>query len=1558
MAEVSKNDNATKDTRKLYEQLIDFAAKGWFPKIPYTSHAIDISNGFREENIEKREYAIRFAQPEDMPYLMELEELCWPEKLRCSAREIEERIKNNAAYQFVLVKGNKVVGVNYTQRITNQEAIYNVDCTQIPTIRSDIGNCIQLIALNVLPEYQDQGMGHELLEFVLQYFSLLEIEHVIAVTRCRDFYKSGDNSIIEYLQRKTTEGLVQDPILRFHQIHGADILGIIENYRPFDHDNEGLGILIRYDMKTRPWGGLSSAIPFSRPDSKEGKSIRSSILQFIKQRVQAAHIDFNKSMNALGIDSLDLMDLITRLRKEFCIDINLSKLSNSNLEQFCVFCEQQVFKQNEAKTSSDGANREQDDFKIKLSGILENYPEAVPLQTGGNGCLTFWIHPMSGDVGIYAKLAEGVNDKFRIIGIKSKGFLTEARPHESLEEKAEYYNRIVTAIDPVGPYHFAGFSFGGVIAYEMARQLQNRGKQVASLMMVESMLIEDGEQHYFQTSYRENLVMNANFLLLTLLGIDSSFQEMVNRGAVDWADYHVRKEMIESIEDSELADFLAKFCVEKGVYQPIELVKSKILSMAQVHLSNLKSFREYRPQKLPLPLEVKCYMVQTESAKATSSKLWNPDYLEKVQDSYGSLHPFLKRWKRLVPHMNTIILEGENHFDLLREEGLLQLIEHCASIYRQDKKATIEVSENKKENNNKAYSNTDIAIIGMSGIFPDAGTVEEFWNNLCEGRESVSEVPAERKWNIERYYDSRQQPKKTYVTKGAFLRDIDKFDPEFFMISPKEAELMDPTERIFLQQAWKAIEDAGYAGNDLSGKNWGVYAGVAAGDYDTLINQNYADDTYIQASSSFLPSRISYFLNLTGPAVSIDTACSSSLSAIAYACDSLILGNCETAIAGGAAIYSTPKILVTSSQSMILSPDGKCFAFDQRANGTALGEGVGVLILKPMARAIADNDHIYGVIKGWGTNYDGKTNGITAPSASSQTKLYRNVYSRYSIDPSKITLVEAHGTGTKLGDSIEFQALCEAFGGYTDKKGYCALGSVKANVGHAFAAAGVTGLIKVLLSIKNKQIPPSINYENGNEYNQFQQSPFFINTKIRDWDVEPGGVRCAAVNSFGVSGINAHVVVEEYPDEKITKNKRVMSQKNKQFIFALSAKTEEQLMNYAREYVLFLSKKQTVSSSEAAKNLPSKELEQELKKFVLEQLSNIINVPVEEINTGDKLSEYGVDPIHLMKLIEKIRDKFNLDTDINVSSIKESIDYLVDYILSLQPEISKEEKYNEVSLARDSQGSTDLDLDSLAYTLQVGREAMEERMGIIFESAKELEEKLSLFVEGRDNIEGLYRDRVKRNKETLDVFAADEDMEKLVDAWICKGKYKKILSLWVKGLNFGWNKMYGDCKPYRISLPTYPFVKQRHWVKEIPKEYIANTGREEKEVLRYAAKEEKEDTTIINTQEDINNSVKMDDPKSDYVAPRNGLELRVSALWEEALGFDKIGVFDHFTNLGADSIKTTQIISKLKSCFPFELSLKELFTASNVSQMAELLEKELIDKIEELPDETIEQLNY
>lgn len=468
----------------------------------------------------------------------------------------------------------------------------------------------------------------------------------------------------------------------------------------------------------------------------------------------------------------------------------------------------------------------------------------------------------------------------------------------------------------------------------------------------------------------------------------------------------------------------------------------------------------------------------------------------------------------------------------------------------------------------------DIAIIGMHVRFPKSSSMMEFWKNIKHGINLVGDLPEERKMDIYNYmgFMGYERDSLTY-SMGAYLEDIDKFDCDFFDLSKQEADLMNPIQRIFIEAAWNAIEDAGYPAQKLSGTDTGVYIGFISDlegyKYKEMIHNTNPYLLPISAVgnlSSVIPGRISYILGLKGPSMLIDTACSSSLVAIDTACNAIRMGTCEMAIAGGVKINMMPiekdyyKIGIESSDYMTKT-------FDEDSDGSGIGEGVAVVVLKPLNKAIDDRDNIYAIIKGSAVNQDGKSAQLTAPNPAAQTDVIVKAWKCSNIDPETISYIECHGTGTKIGDLIEIEALKNAFEVYTDKKQFCAVSTIKTNMGHLYDCAGIAGLAKAVLALKNRIIPTSILFEKPNKKIPFESSPVYVNTISREWNSNGMPRRCG-VSSFGISGTNCHMVLEEAPDVMLTKE--VIEFSDRLYILTMSAKTEEALRRLILSYDTYL----------------------------------------------------------------------------------------------------------------------------------------------------------------------------------------------------------------------------------------------------------------------------------------------------------------------------------------------------------------------------------------------------
>jgi acyl transferase domain-containing protein/acyl carrier protein len=617
----------------------------------------------------------------------------------------------------------------------------------------------------------------------------------------------------------------------------------------------------------------------------------------------------------------------------------------------------------------------------------------------------------------------------------------------------------------------------------------------------------------------------------------------------------------------------------------------------------------------------------------------------------------------------------------------------------------------------RAPGNDDeIAIIGLSGRYPQANNLDEFWQNLKAGRDCVTEVPADR-WDLAQMHQPGKPAQgKSYGKWGGFLQDADKFDPLFFNISPGEAENMDPQERLFLETVAATIEDAGYTADALttatagSENPVGVFAGVMWGDYQLFGVESDDPARWVNPRSFYwaIANRVSYYFNFSGPSIAIDTACSSSLTALHLACDSLRKGECAVAVAGGVNLSLHPNKYNLLSNMQFLSSDGRCRSFGEGGDGYVPGEGVGAVLLKPLRQAVADGDHIYAVIKGSSINHGGKTSGFTVPNPKRQSQLIADALQVAGVNPRHISYLEAHGTGTALGDPIEMIGLNKAFA-QSDRQ-YCAIGSLKSNIGHLEAAAGIAGLTKVLLQLQHRTLVPSLHADEINKNIDFAASPFYLQQQLQPWNrpvfVDEHGnaievPRIAGISSFGAGGSNAHVIVEEYM-EPVSSEAADTKPTEPPCAILLSARKEESLQAYAQSL-------KAVCDSPAA-----------------------------------------------------------------------------------------------------------MDLHDMAYTLQVGRAPLDYRLAIVCSDRTELSRKLDAYLNGQSDIDGLLTGSRSNPSAIARLFVNDSDSQEVVGKWMQKKNYASLASLWVNGAPVNWAELHRGTPRKRLSLPTYPFKKERYWITKPP----------------------------------------------------------------------------------------------------------------------------------------------
>jgi polyketide synthase PksN len=601
------------------------------------------------------------------------------------------------------------------------------------------------------------------------------------------------------------------------------------------------------------------------------------------------------------------------------------------------------------------------------------------------------------------------------------------------------------------------------------------------------------------------------------------------------------------------------------------------------------------------------------------------------------------------------------------------------------------------------YYRESAAIIGISCQFPGARDHREFWRNIRSGQESVRFFSPEELRALGLPDEIIGDPR--YVPVQATIEDRDRFDPGFFNISPRDAEFMDPQFRLLLLHSWKAVEDAGYVSGQIPETAVFMSAGNHYDQNDPTAPSRAASrvfgdpDEYVAwilGQGGTIPTMISHKLGFTGPSFFIHSNCSSSLVGLYSAYRTLISGEAQYALVGGAALAPAPKLGYLHQSGLNFSGDGHVKTFDRAADGMVGGEGVAVILLKKAAVAIRDGDHIYALLRGIGVNNDGADKvGFYAPSVKGQAEVIRRVLDRTRVNPESIRYIEAHGTGTKLGDPIELTALSDTYRQYTKRKQFCGLGSVKTNIGHLDTAAGLAGCIKVALSLYHEEIPPSLNYQKPNPEFNLENSPFYVVDRLKVWE-ETGEPHRAALSSFGIGGTNAHAILERYARPAPEEAGAGQPGNKDVYLIPLSARNDERLKVYARELLDFLN-----------------------------------------------------------------------------------------------------------SAARP-------DLANLAYTLQVGREAMDSRVIFVVNQYDELLDGLEQFIRGENRIAGCFRVAVKASRESGSLLENAEDWQALIQQWLAKGRLTKVAELWVQGLQMDWGLLHQGARLYRISLPTYPFARETY----------------------------------------------------------------------------------------------------------------------------------------------------
>ncbi|MCF3124168.1 SDR family NAD(P)-dependent oxidoreductase, partial [Streptomyces arenae] len=672
----------------------------------------------------------------------------------------------------------------------------------------------------------------------------------------------------------------------------------------------------------------------------------------------------------------------------------------------------------------------------------------------------------------------------------------------------------------------------------------------------------------------------------------------------------------------------------------------------------------------------------------------------------------------------------------------------------------------------------DIAVVGMSGQFPGASDVRAFWRNLTEGRVGYGELPG--------HYVAADDP-GGYRWGGA-LAERDSFDAEFFGIRPHEADLMSHNQRLLLEESWHALEDASLDPTSLAGSRTGLFIGAEP--------TGYPHESFTGASDALVASRLSYFLDLRGAALVVNTACSSSLAAVHLACQSLRSGESTLALVGGVNAGLDARGLDLLVDSGAMSPSGQCRTFDADADGTVYSEAVAVLVLKRLSDAVADGDHIHGVVRATGMNQDGASNGITAPNGAAQEELVLDTYRRFGIPAERVGYVEAHGTGTALGDPVEANALVRAFRRLTGEREFCAIGSAKSHIGHTGAPAGVVGLIKVLLSMRHGRHVGMPTLRRLNPLIGFQDSAFVPDETAGPWQSPTGVPLMAAVNSFGHSGTNAHVVVEQYvptadPADRGTDDGTPR-------LVPLSARTPERLRAYAAVLADHLENR----APEAPRQTAPRPVDA---ARVCALVADVLGVAADEIDADEPLDSYGVRPEQFARIGEALDTAFGPRLDADALHGGRTAGELA--------RLAQDAEHADVEAdgARGRRGGGP-SLDDVARTLQLGRAELPARAALVVRDRAELVAGLRALAAGRELPENGWAGEVDTRGDVVRLFADDEELGEAVGKWLERGKLARVAELWVRGGPVDWARLHRGATPYRVPLPGYPFARTRHGI--------------------------------------------------------------------------------------------------------------------------------------------------
>jgi len=842
-----------------------------------------------------------------------------------------------------------------------------------------------------------------------------------------------------------------------------------------------------------------------------------------------------------------------------------------------------------------------------------------------------------------------------------------------------------------------------------------------------------------------------------------------------------------------------------------------------------------------------------------------------------------------------------------------------------------------------------IAIVGMACRFP-GGAVdpESFWRLLCDRVDAVREVPPDR-WDVDAFYDpDPAAPGKMCTRWGGFLDGIDLFDNHFFGISDREAARMDPQQRLLMETAWEALEDAGIPPETIRGRRIGVFIGLAQSEYAfMLVNDIEQTDAYVATGTSLClaANRLSFLYGLHGPSLTLDTACSSSLVALHMACQHIRNGDCEAALVGGANLLLSPIGTINLTKSGFCATDGRVRAFDADATGYVRSEGAGLIVIKPLEDALKNNDPILAVIRSSAVNQNGTSNGLTAPSRAAQEQVLREAYAQAKIAPATVQYVETQGTGTRLGDAIEALALGNVLreGRPADKP--CAIGSVKTNLGHMEAASGMASLMKTVLALKHRQLPPSIHFKKPSPDIPFAALPLRVQTELAPWPEPEGHPRLAGVSAFGYGGSNAHIILEEAPAGASESTAKSLD------LLPISARTESALGDLVRRYIDFLSN-DPPAWSDVCYTASARRTHHDCRLIVaadsaaraVELLKQHLDGQTPEgVFAGRK--PYGRD-LKTAFVYDDRREPTEGDWQSALPGFSEAaseLDAVVQRILGRSLAEVLQDANRIARLAVEQLAMTlwwrragvtpDVALGrgagELAAAFAAGVFTLEQALQLVADGTtpevKPAVLPLISSVDGRSHLGGDLdaahwqaclagrADGWQKALELLDQRKADVRLEMSPSSL----RERVLASLYAAGAAVAWRRIApkGRC----VRAPTYPWQRQRLWALK----------------KRWTADAKSEPASQPASQPSIRKRPELTAP---YVAPRTEIEKRLCEVWAAVLELDCVGIHDNFFELGGHSLLAAQAASRLIGEFRVELPLRELFGSPTVAQLAERIE--------------------